>query len=175
MQQKQTIWILTIAAIAATIMTAAIFGFFYAWVCSTMWGLDNADPNVAIAAMQAMNASVRNPLFALIFFGTPLILATTATIAYQAKNMKAATLFSLAGVIYFFGGMVLTAATNVPLNNQLALIPVPLDVEQATIVWNEYSTQWQHWNIIRTIASAVALTLACLGLNRLGTGKIFAQ
>lgn len=22
----------------------AIFGFFYAWVCSTMWGLDATDP-----------------------------------------------------------------------------------------------------------------------------------
>ena len=47
------------AAVAAVAFGGAISGFFYAWVCSTMWGLDDADPRVAIAAMQAMNASVR--------------------------------------------------------------------------------------------------------------------
>ena len=48
-------------AILALLHAGAIFGFFYAWACSTVWGLDAADPNVAIPAMQAMNASVRNP------------------------------------------------------------------------------------------------------------------
>ena len=35
-----------------------------------MWGLDAADPRVAVAAMQAMNASVRNAAFAPAFSGT---------------------------------------------------------------------------------------------------------
>lgn len=50
-----------ISAYISMLLSAAIFGFFYAWVCSTMWGLDSladADANTAIAAMQAMNASV---------------------------------------------------------------------------------------------------------------------
>ena len=51
-----------------------IFGFFYAWVCSTMWGLDETDPHTAIAAMQAMNASVRDAVFFPAFFMTPFIL-----------------------------------------------------------------------------------------------------
>ncbi|MEX0278502.1 MAG: hypothetical protein AB3N19_13365, partial [Ruegeria sp.] len=59
----------------------AIFGFFYAWVCSTMWGLDAANPRTAIAAMQAMNASVRNAVFFPAFFLTPVILGATAFIA----------------------------------------------------------------------------------------------
>ncbi|GAB5461946.1 hypothetical protein [Hoeflea alexandrii] len=52
-----------LAPLLSLLLTAAIFGFFYAWVCSTMWGLDAADPSVAIQAMQAMNASVRNAVF----------------------------------------------------------------------------------------------------------------
>ena len=43
-----------------------------------MWGLYAADPQVAIAAMQAMNASVRNAVFAPAFFGMPLVLLVTA-------------------------------------------------------------------------------------------------
>lgn len=57
--------------LASLLLAAAIFGFFYAWVCSTMWGLDAADPAIAIQAMQAMNASVRNAVFFPAFFLTP--------------------------------------------------------------------------------------------------------
>ncbi len=73
-------------ALVSLIFTGAIFGFFYAWVCSTMWGLDAADPRVAIAAMQAMNASVRNAVFAPAFFGTPVVLAAAAWAASRAAS-----------------------------------------------------------------------------------------
>ena len=63
-----------ITAWVGVLFAGAIFGFFYAWVCSTMWGLDEADPRVAIAAMQAMNASVRNAVFFPAFFLTPVVL-----------------------------------------------------------------------------------------------------
>ncbi|MDP5305807.1 hypothetical protein [Paracoccus spongiarum] len=59
-----------IVALLSLLLAAALFGFFYAWVCSTMWGLDRASPDVAIAAMQAMNTSVRNAVFAPAFFGS---------------------------------------------------------------------------------------------------------
>ena len=65
-------------SIVSVVFCGAIFGFFYAWVCSTMWGLDQADPRVAIAAMQAMNASVRNAVFFPAFFLTPVVLVFTA-------------------------------------------------------------------------------------------------
>ena len=71
---------------AAVLLSAAIFGFFYAWVCSTMWGLDAADPRVAIPAMQAMNASVRNVVFAPAFFGTGVAALLAALIAGGAGS-----------------------------------------------------------------------------------------
>ena len=70
------------AALGGLVLSAAIFGFFYAWVCSTMWGLDAAPPLVAVQAMQAMNASVRNAVFAPAFFGTPAVLLLAAGGAY---------------------------------------------------------------------------------------------
>ena len=65
-------------SIVSILFCGAVFGFFYAWVCSTMWGLDQADPRIAIAAMQAMNASVRNAVFFPAFFLTPIVLAVAA-------------------------------------------------------------------------------------------------
>ena len=85
-----------------------MFGFFYAWICSTMWGLDAADPNVAISAMQAMNASVRNPVFALGYFGTPLLLAAVALVAWKGKERRAAILLGMSSLtaIFCFAGLV---------------------------------------------------------------------
>ena len=71
-------------AFAGLLLAGGIFGFFYAWICSTMWGLDAADPRVAIAAMQAMNASVRNAVFAPAFFGTGPVLLLAGVLAARA-------------------------------------------------------------------------------------------
>jgi uncharacterized membrane protein len=73
--------LLVLTSLVALVLTGAIFGFFYAWVCSTMWGLDDADPRVAIAAMQAMNASVRNAVFFPAFFLTPVALCVAARVS----------------------------------------------------------------------------------------------
>ena len=147
-------------ALLSLLFSGAIFGVFYAWVCSTMWGLDAADPNIAIAAMQAMNASVRNPVFAPAFFGTPLILGATALAAGMTGNRRAALLLGAAGGVYVAGAMVPTIAFNVPMNQALALVETPLDAARARDAWQAYSAPWQLWNTIRAVFSGLALLLA---------------
>ncbi len=151
-------------AMFSLLLAGGIFGFFYAWVCSTMWGLDQADPNVAISAMQAMNASVRNGIFAPAFFGTPFVMMLTGAVAYRSGRKVAAASFGAGGIIYLLGGMVLTMAVNVPMNQALALVETPMELTRASEVWNAYSGPWQTWNITRTVASGVALLLAGVGL-----------
>ncbi|WP_080793606.1 hypothetical protein [Corynebacterium pacaense] len=55
------------ATLSAVLLTGLIARFFYAWVCSTMWG-----------PMQEMNASVSNAVFFPVFFLTPLVLIIAA-------------------------------------------------------------------------------------------------
>lgn len=157
-------FVLMAMALVSLLLSGGIFGFFYAWVCSTMWGLDAADPRVAIAAMQAMNASVCNAVFAPAFFGTPFVMVATAVVARVAGRRGAAFAFGLGGVIYFFGGMVLTMAVNVPMNEALALVDVPADLAEAAEIWAAYSPRWQVFNILRTVVSGVSLLLAGVGL-----------
>ncbi len=154
-------------AILALLHAGAIFGFFYAWVCSTMWGLDAADPDVAISAMQAMNASVRNPVFALGFFGTPAVLAAAALTAWRAEERRGALLFSSAGLLYVLGAMVPTVAIAVPLNEALAALETPLGAA-AREAWQTYSSPWQFWNAVRAIAAGGALLLAGCSVMRMG-------
>lgn len=152
----------------AVVSTGAIFGFFYAWVCSTMWGLDAADPRVAIQAMQAMNASVRNPVFFPAFFLTPVLLALAGAVMGRARFRLASRLFLTAAALYLVGGLVLTVTVNVPMNDILAATPVPDSVEEARRIWTDYSGRWQRWNTVRTVCSGVSLLLAAVGLAALG-------
>lgn len=158
-----------LAATLSLLLGGAIFGFFYAWVCSTMWGLDAADPRAAIAAMQAMNASVRNIVFAPAFFGTPLVMGLTALLAWPSGFRAAALAFAAGALVYLFGGMVLTIVVNVPMNEALAGIDVPSDIEDARAIWLDYSPRWQVWNTVRTVFSGIALAMTGLGIYLLAS------
>jgi uncharacterized membrane protein len=150
----------------ALLLSAVIFGFFYAWVCSTMWGLDAADPRVAITAMQAMNASVRNAVFAPAFFGTPLALTASAVLVLAGGARSSAALFGLSAAIYFGFGLILTMVVNVPMNEALAALPPPANLDAARQIWQDYSPEWQLWNQCRTLASALSFAMALLAAQR---------
>ncbi|MEH6521128.1 anthrone oxygenase family protein [Sulfitobacter sp.] len=146
------------------LLSAAIFGFFYAWICSTMWGLDATDPRIAIEAMQAMNGSVRNAVFAPAFFGTPIALGVTAFMLRRARCNKSSLLFSLSAGIYLFFGLILTMAINVPMNEALGALSVPQDINHAREIWVEYSGPWQFWNQTRAVASGISFLFAVAGV-----------
>lgn len=146
------------------VLSAAIFGFFYAWVCSTMWGLDAADPRIAIAAMQAMNASVRNVVFAPAFFGTPIALGLTAALLFAERQRLSAAAFAMAAALYTGFCLLLTMGVNVPMNEALAAVAIPQDAETARVIWQDYSQPWQVWNLVRTLAAGLAFLAALSGL-----------
>ena len=158
-------------ALLALLLNAAIFGFFYAWVCSTMWGLDAADPRVAIAAMQAMNASVRNVVFAPAFFGTPVVLAVAALASGLCDQRRAAWCFGAAALVYLLGGLLLTMTVNVPMNEALATVVIPDSIEAAAVLWRDYSQPWQAWNLTRTVVSGTALLLCGAALLSMGASS----
>ncbi|MEL7099748.1 MAG: anthrone oxygenase family protein [Pseudomonadota bacterium] len=151
----------------AILFHGAIFGFFYAWVVSTMWGLDTMAPTEAIAAMNAMNASVRNAAFAPAFFGTPCVSALAAILAWRTGARTAALWVGAGTVLYTCGAMILTMRINVPMNEALmALTPEQIGAEAGTL-WAAYSERWQMWNQVRTGTSGVALALVAIGYGQL--------
>lgn len=162
-------------SLIAMVSSAAIFGFFYAWVCSTMWGLDAAAPDIAISAMQAMNASVRNLPFAISFFGTVPFMFLAAAACVLANARRAGGYFALGGGIYLFGAMVLTMTVNVPMNEALAEVAVGSDQEVNRKIWAVYSADWQFWNITRTGFSGLAVLCAAAGLFQLGKSDAGCQ
>ena len=160
-----------VVSLAGVVLAGAIFGFFYAWVCSTMWGLDDADPRVAINAMQAMNASVRNAVFFPAFFLTPVVLGAASILLHRSGRRQAARWFGLGAATYLLGGLVLTMVINVPMNEDLAHHTGVLTEPDAARIWADYSGPWQFWNTARTLASGTALAFAANGLRFLSAGR----
>ncbi len=154
----------TVLPLLSLLEAGALFGFFYAWVCSTMWGLDAADPRVAIEAMQAMNASVRNAVFAPVFFGTPVVTGITAFVLYRADQGPAALWFALATAVIALLAVLLTMGINVPMNEALAQVAVPTDIDAARAIWLAYSPDWQFWNQLRTATSGLGLLMVGIGI-----------
>lgn len=157
-----------VLAVFALVLNAAIFGFFFAWVCSTMWGLDRADPRVAIEAMQEMNASVRNWVFFPAFFLTPLVTGAWAITLRRSGRGRPALLAAGAAVLYLLGGIVFTQVLNIPMNEALAQVEIPRGRAEAAEIWQDYSSAWQLRNIIRTVFSGICVVLVGFALRGAG-------
>jgi uncharacterized membrane protein len=156
-------YVLRIALLTLDILlTAAIAGFFYAYSSSVMIGFDAADPMVAIPAMQAINANIRNPIFAPSFFG-PALIGLLLLLCYFLPPRSPARWLALPGFgIYLAGGLALTLAINVPMNETLAVTALPADASEAARTWAGYSRPWTAWNHVRTLLSFASLTfLVC--------------
>ncbi|MBM7069436.1 DUF1772 domain-containing protein [Actibacterium sp. 188UL27-1] len=159
--------ILLTFAFTSLTLTAGIFGIFYGWVCTVMWGLDTAPPDVAIRAMQAMNASIRNAAFFPVFFLAPVFAGLTGLTAYFQGQTRAGMLFGVAALLCGLGIVLLTFTINVPMNENLAAISIPRDPVEATQIWATFSGTWQLWNQIRTGAGFLSVIAIGAGLMAL--------
>ena len=148
--------------IGATILMALIAGFFYAYACSVMVGLDRLDAADFIRTMQAINASVRNAAFALSFFGALLLSGAAALLYLPRWRTRTAWLAIVAFLLYALGAFAVTFLVSVPLNEELArvvdLTPGPaLDATRRA-----YADAWTRWNIVRTLAATAACLALCI-------------
>lgn len=157
------------AALVAVVLAGATFGFFYAWVCSTMWGLDAIGPRSAIEAMNGINAAVQNLVFLPSFALTPVALGLAAVLALAAGRHASAGLLGAAASLVVLGVVVVTFRVHLPLNDALAATGVPADPAEAARIWQDFSGRWQRWNLVRMATSGLALLLAALGLALLRT------
>ncbi len=72
---------LAVLLAASTVVVGLMAGFFYAYACSVMVGLDRVDDRTFIVTMQWINATVRNVAFAPAFFGSLLLTIAAAVVA----------------------------------------------------------------------------------------------
>jgi uncharacterized membrane protein len=152
-----------ILVITAT-LTALMAGLFYAWSCSVMLGFARLRDREFVAAMQATNRAIQNPVFFAAFLGAPVFLPISTFLNYgQAPRFA---LLLAATLIYLTGTFGVTIFGNVPLNNALDRFDSESATEQETARQRaNFERRWNALNTIRTASSMLALILvivACL-------------
>jgi uncharacterized membrane protein len=147
----------------ATLTTGLISGFFYAYASSVTLGHALLPDDQYIEAMQAINATVRNGVFALSFFGAVLSLLLALAVHVPQLRSRRFVLIALAAVLYIGGGFMVTFLINVPMNEELARVGVgELNTAALAQVRKEYEGPWNFWNGVRTVFSSLAF-LALIG------------
>jgi uncharacterized membrane protein len=156
----------------ATLTTGLIACIFYAYACSVTLGLALLPDEQYVEAMQAINATVRNGVFAFSFFGAALFLVLALVVHTPRLRTRRFMLIALAAVLYIGGGFMLTFLVNVPMNQELALVSSEAAPATLAQIRAEYEGPWNFWNGVRTLFSSLAfLALIGAGLSRSETGS----
>lgn len=149
-------------AFAAVIGSGLMAGLFFIFSVCIMQALSRLPPEGGIAAMNAINDVILNPLFLGAFMGTALLSLGLIAVALIWGG-QGSYLLAAGGLVYLVGTLAVTMVFNVPLNNALAAA----SGQAAVDLWRErYLTDWVWWNHVRTFASTGALALFVLGFAR---------
>ncbi len=149
----------------ATLATGLIAGVFYAYGCSVNLGLAVQPDAPYVAAMQAINERIQNPVFFLSFFGAVLSLLSALAAHSPRPRSGCFRLVALACALYVGGGFLLTAFVNVPLNEELARVAAGASPSELARARTGYEGPWNFWNSLRAVFSSLAffaLVSACL-------------
>jgi uncharacterized membrane protein len=157
-------WLIALTFLSA-LGCALIAGIFLAFSSFVMGALARISPPAGIAAMQAINVVVLNPLFLGLFMGTALVCAVLFVYAVMHWQAPAALYLAAGSLCYVVGTFGVTMAFNVPRNNALARLD-PSTAEAAGF-WRGYVSGWTMWNHVRTAAGLVAAALLIWALLRL--------
>ena len=146
------------AVLVATILVGLSAGFFFSYEASVTLGLADVSDVAYIEAFQAINETVRNPAFGLVFFGSIPAIALAITANWKTISPVPRILLAAALPLYLTG-LIITGTGNVPLNNDLA------DVENispatAAEARAEFEDEWNQLNLLRTLS--VGASFACL-------------
>jgi uncharacterized membrane protein len=144
-----------ILTLLAALGSGLIAGFFLAFSATVMWALERQPPAAGIAAMQAINVVVLNPIFLGIFFGTAILSLVLDIVALVLWSESGSGYLLVGSLLYFVGTFLVTLLFNVPLNNRLAAVEA--ESAEGKAVWTHYLQVWTAWNHVRTVAPLAAM------------------
>jgi len=154
---------INVIIILITIITGGILsGLFFVFSNTIMKSLYTIEPEVGIKAMQQINSTIINPLFMIMFMGTPLLSLYLVIVAWTGTFGTAGYWLIPGGLIHLLGSFLVTIVGNVPLNNTLAVVN-PLSLK-GNRVWLEYKQKWVPLNHVRTVASVLSTMCFAIAL-----------
>lgn len=153
--------LITVIIVASISGAGLVTGLLFAFSNFVMRALADLPPDKGMFAMQRINETIINPIFMVLFLGTP-ILCSMLAVNSGLKINEPGSLFLLVGALaYLIGPFGITMRFNVPLNNLLART----DVSDSEDIWPMYQKKWQRWNHIRTYIGVASVVFMAMGLG----------
>jgi uncharacterized membrane protein len=149
--------------VAAAVGAAVVAGLMFAFSTSVMPALARRPHAEGIAAMQAMNSAILNPLFGLAFGGTAVLCLVLAVTAPFTTDESHAVLRAVGSVLYVVGTFGVTVVANVPMNEALDAVDPASD--EGASYWRTYLRRWTAWNQLRALLGAAASVLLILAVQ----------
>jgi uncharacterized membrane protein len=156
-------------AITAT-LTGLFAGLLYAWACSVTPGLAALSDTEYITAFRSMNRAIQNPVFFASFVGAALLLPVCTWSSAGPSLTSRFWCLLAATVLYWIGGIGITAFGNIPLNNALeAFHPQGATAQDLAAMRFRFETPWNRLHTLRTWATVLSFILvigACLSKGK---------
>lgn len=153
------------ALLVSTVLTGMFAGFFFTYSASVVLGLARVDDLTYVRTFQAINDTIRNPAFAIVFFGS--IPAAALAVALHRHDRTVRRLATI-GLVLIVSVVAITFAGSVPLNNELGTY-TDLDAATAATARGDFESTWNLLNLARTLLStlaAAALAAASIAAHR---------
>lgn len=153
-----------IVLMISILFTGLSAGLCFTWSNAITPGIGRLDDLGFLQAFQAMNRSILNASFLIVFLGpVPLLFANA--ILHRNANPVTFKSFLIAAILYFVGIGIITVFKNVPLNEVLdKTVLENLSVIELKELRAKFEQPWNRWHIQRTIASFTSFALLLVGL-----------
>jgi uncharacterized membrane protein len=152
--------------LAATLTMGLVSGVFVLYAHTIMRGLGATDDRTFVAAFQAIDRAIINPLFMLTFLGA-LAATGVAAAAHLGDDGSVLPWVVAAGVLYL-AVFVITIGVNVPLNDALKAAGDPDRIDVARARADFHESRWAAWNLVRAVATTVAFVCLAWALVQHG-------
>lgn len=152
--------LLSLSIFASMIGSGVLAGIFFSWSNLVMPAPGRIPAPAGIAAMNATNEVVQNPLFFLFFLGVPLLGVVLAVYAGMNLGQNGSLALIVGAILVVVGMFGVTMLGNVPMNEALARLDP--DSTAAAEYWQVVLDRWTFWNHVRTLACLAAAI--CFGL-----------
>lgn len=161
-----------LALLAATVLAGLSAGFFFTYEASVTLALADVSDATYVETFQAINDTVRNPAFGIVFFGSIPAIALAVVLNWKTTAKIPRLLMATALPLYLVG-LLITGTGNVPLNNDLAVVEVtsPAAAAEARA---DFEDDWNQLNLLRSLAigaSFAALATASLLVSSTNSPK----
>jgi uncharacterized membrane protein len=160
----------TVALIAATITVGLMAGVFVSFSVAVMPGLSRAHDRTFVDAMQRINVAILNGWFLTCFLGG-LVLSGLAMVLWLVDG-RPGSAWVIAGFALYAATIAITAAVNVPLNNELDAAGPVANIGDLAVARQRFEPTWVRWNAWRTLTNVASFGCLCWALLLYGQAGI---